>query len=1063
MANWLTKYLFGENEEAPKDNSTNLDKSVPGFLKEAAYTYDETIEETIEKDWHRLIDGLSDYVLAEQISEREMADKKLGYIEHYAEHFQKTLKDVVKNRKKAEDRLYKMMPRHSQLDSREFFDRIHEQNDKEKEAEAKALEYYPPAGIDKNKNEGMKKIAADGDICLDASCADCLDATDAYADKHGVTHFPKEAMGDDEGVCKMCDQGSHEHCSGGQCTCHCNKTESSLKKEAKARGKKAKWSPGQELKAKREGCGCTAVVVYVNEEKKTYTVKVDGTMYPSYYAWEDAHETFDKINEEDSKNAPEAKARGVSRHASPDMDTDGELVQRSDSDSNVTREAEGEEKEKEEVTKCEKCDKPGSYGSKEHPRCLKHSTPELPHAGLPKRTHYVLEAQDEKGFFQEVRRSTFLPDLELKADQLLKAYPERKINIFTTIDPEWGIGQILSKMGRDGYKIVTVDTDNENYRIAGPGYKYPVDIPFVDAHDIFSPTVKKADASKVQEASTSSALSKTIGAYSIRLNENDMTLKSDKYNTKRIFATTDDACRAFLKLETGKDVREAFELNALEELDTLDALSFEMLTPNQMHDYAEKLRRNLMTMEDLQQLNLSVETIARIKRFADAENAAIGNVPGVETGPDEGGEGDPGMGVAPINGTGVYVEPSRGGNNVMQKEAYPHGHEEEMHEHTYHCPMCGPLESAPLDQLCPKCGSQVQQTKKAEALPSADPFEDRPVAKEMDVTFEIGQTAILNSTVGSLTEGSEVRIVGVQGLTATFESVANPEVIGAAKISKLDFATIETGIDKKAADEFQKEKYQWENNGLDAAYELGDCVRISKTIMHNGVDMKGQEGSVLEKVIMTPTKGKREMYYLVELYGEKESHPHPMTLPADVLSKKNKEEATTWRTAEEEAEFAKTSVIKQNIDVVNEYLKTFKDVSPTVLSDTMVREYMRKQNLQASKEDLKEVFKLLQSNGIEVRVSVPDKAAPNLSPEEMGDAPAAGAEDQGRATVEEPAATPESSLKTSVKLKKTNPDGSTLTREIVDPEEMAAYAPMVGQTVKRKNDQGQDEDWTVEG
>jgi len=54
----------------------------------------------------------------------------------------------------------------------------------------------------------------------------------------------------------------------------------------------AKWAPGTELEAKHNGA--KACVAYVDEEDKIYVIKVDGTMYPSYYSYEDAHDTFNK-------------------------------------------------------------------------------------------------------------------------------------------------------------------------------------------------------------------------------------------------------------------------------------------------------------------------------------------------------------------------------------------------------------------------------------------------------------------------------------------------------------------------------------------------------------------------------------------------------------------------------------------------------------------------------------------------------------------------------------------------------------------------------------------------
>lgn len=42
---------------------------------------------------------------------------------------------------------------------------------------------------------------------------------------------------------------------------------------------------------------------------------------------------------------------------------------------------------------------------------------------------YLLRAQDEKGLWQNVRTSVFLPDLQIKARMLVKKFPDRKVEI----------------------------------------------------------------------------------------------------------------------------------------------------------------------------------------------------------------------------------------------------------------------------------------------------------------------------------------------------------------------------------------------------------------------------------------------------------------------------------------------------------------------------------------------------------------------------------------------------------------------------------------------------------
>jgi len=68
----------------------------------------------------------------------------------------------------------------------------------------------------------------------------------------------------------------------------------------------SKWKGGQELIAKHNGA--SACVAYVDEADKIYIIKVCGTMSPSYYTYQEAHEIFKATKEDESKWA---KSHGV--------------------------------------------------------------------------------------------------------------------------------------------------------------------------------------------------------------------------------------------------------------------------------------------------------------------------------------------------------------------------------------------------------------------------------------------------------------------------------------------------------------------------------------------------------------------------------------------------------------------------------------------------------------------------------------------------------------------------------------------------------------------------------
>lgn len=56
-----------------------------------------------------------------------------------------------------------------------------------------------------------------------------------------------------------------------------------------------------------------------------------------------------------------------------------------------------------------------------------------PHT-MNKKAEYELIAQDEKGLWKSIRKSSFLPDLQIKARSLSKKFPDRKVSIILEKD-----------------------------------------------------------------------------------------------------------------------------------------------------------------------------------------------------------------------------------------------------------------------------------------------------------------------------------------------------------------------------------------------------------------------------------------------------------------------------------------------------------------------------------------------------------------------------------------------------------------------------------------------------
>src|ERR1035437_3117712 len=134
MSNWIIDLFTGKKAEA-KEVYADRNSIVPEYLKKASMTEMETAEEDLHNDWTSRVHNVSDFVLAEEITELELAGK--GAPENFNAHWQEVMGDVRKNRAKAEERLLKLVPKHSLLDVQSFFDRIKKQNDKLEVAKAR--------------------------------------------------------------------------------------------------------------------------------------------------------------------------------------------------------------------------------------------------------------------------------------------------------------------------------------------------------------------------------------------------------------------------------------------------------------------------------------------------------------------------------------------------------------------------------------------------------------------------------------------------------------------------------------------------------------------------------------------------------------------------------------------------------------------------------------------------------------------------------------------------------------------------------------------------------------
>lgn len=302
-----------------------FETSAPEFLKEAAMSDEEDSEKKIKRHWAKLVSGLTDFVLAEQLTELELRGMGKPVAENYSAYFHETLEDIRKDREKAEARLNKLIPRHSQMDSCEFFDRVEEQCQKEAEARERAMAEYPFAGVEKLElkdvaRKGLKKEAVQ-DPNLEHITRRLTSPTPVIEQpasdvctKCGSPTGSKPFMAADKTYCEKCHDAGFDIPEANPASTSPGSGIPALPQMAEApqagvvvppapegmlKEAAAKWQGGQELIAKRDGS--YACVAYVDEIDKIYIIKVQGTMSPSYYTYEEAHELFNATKEEDSK------------------------------------------------------------------------------------------------------------------------------------------------------------------------------------------------------------------------------------------------------------------------------------------------------------------------------------------------------------------------------------------------------------------------------------------------------------------------------------------------------------------------------------------------------------------------------------------------------------------------------------------------------------------------------------------------------------------------------------------------------------------------------------------
>jgi len=553
---------------------------------------------------------------------------------------------------------------------------------------------------------------------------------------------------------------------------------------------------------------------------------------------------------------------------------------------------------------------------------------------------------------------------------------------------------------------------------------------------------------------TKSNLIKNINSNQLTLGERKITLMTPEITASIKFASTTEACEKFLELNTEADVEATFSVAALLALEKEAAGGMEsLIKPDTKGPSAEEEKPLVTAMvewlnaSNIQGSEADVEkkaadylaskapdydeaNVQRVARKVYAEWTASKKVPGAV-----GQEGKAGMGVANIDGTGVFVEPQRGDTNVQNESPTgdQRGNVRKEAMLSFRSSLEGEVKTsddlnlfATLDVVSFVEHIPGHKNSKGEAAPwvikshetqsilssHATEGEAKKHLQQMHMfksmkgaSMNPGDLAILNTQVGELLEGTEVEVVVIADDSASFVSGTTS---GITKLANLDKVTLE--------------KYPWDNDGLAFKFCLGDRVKVG-SIEHNGESWKGEEGTVREKVVLA-TNGEVERFYLVELdCGGNE------TLPEESLSKAGKKKEAALNAEE----LTKVAVIKPNFDAVQEFLKSY-DNPPSVVTTDDIEHWMgdEKNNYQYSKKDLKEFVKYLESAHVEVRVPA-KKKVPEVLPGEAGE--------MGNTEAEEAAefAPPKEMLKEAVKYKSISPDGKSTTEKDIEQDMGAEF------------------------
>jgi len=1047
MSNWITDLFSGKKEE-PKEVFADRNSIIPKYLRKAALTEMETAEEDVSNDWHSRVHNVSDFVLAEQITELELTGK--GAPEKYNAHWQTVMDDIRKNRTKAEERLLKLVPRHSLLDIKEFFNRIKKQNDKFEVAKDRALNKradltFTSADklVAKGTSHTASVLASDVDYNIYAVKTDF--AVNYYGGGDAHETFEKVGDGLEKEAAKTSEPLSRNVLEEKDASGSWQEVISSpLVKDVQIRAEYvAAKNPKAELRIQaleepmfQEGETVAdasgkenAEILQVDKENGMYVMKIPGFSTPVRKTFEKAHAGFHKGKKPylPGNPAPEPKEMGKP-DSLPKSNT--EYITEDERAKLVKNEKETAETEKELA---------GAQEFSRHWQDLTRKLEDLKMRHTEMTKNRIVQPgmpdsrpptpEESASYDRSKALEKAQPDPEASKTQYAPQ-PSKKL------EPEgwWGWPNTernlkapkKHKKTNQGFELslvansLTLELPNGSFLTSVHANEQEAEAEFDKAGDLDS----LASLFPLAALETFEKKAEDVGTGGPNMDGSNVMVDPQRGGVNQMGEGVQENPEPFKKKSDDEAVEEqlVMDLNELIKEAGGDEAVIQKAMAAGAKTREEIARHAVMELiGDTHEVDFDAQLTA--------------------TGPNSSAQGEPDF------------------QHYNQK---------------FSAAEVVPFMEKALDEFLPEKSAEAKSEKAPVVVPSADLSAPRqaeqafdpnaglpgvlPHASLEDDTFVVGENVVLNSKVGSLGEGTEVRITGVVGASLAFEAIHDPRIIGITKFAK---------VDKQKP----LEKYLWDNDGVKVAFELGDHVKVSASTFLNGKALKGMEGTIREKVLVSNPDASVDMFYLVEFdgagnttlpgeclkrgstkkasfLGHKEatlevvsvivkrpngwyvkSHkgkslggPYHsreraekrlqqvemfkhmkgasvdgkpwLTTPGEPEREVSVEDAATLARFRRDKEIAdlkkqkealegatKTAVMKPNLDTAQDFLDSFK-IPPTVVSDVMIQEFLQDSNLHASKTDLNEIYRILQSSGVEVRISMPKEevTAPTAEP-----------------------------------------------------------------------------------